>query len=106
MVQRPTKSLGDGAVSCSPEWANSHLSRWLYIAEPQPQSHIWNESSLIHYLQFLAGEIRARRAQLGLTASDRALVLMDQAGAHMSKTVKFFWKKIKTYPEPQNNYSC
>ena len=70
------------------EWANSHLSRWLYVAEPQPQSHIWNESSLIHYLQFLAGEIRDRRSQLGLSAADRALVLMDQAGAHMSRTFK------------------
>ena len=58
------------------------------MAEPQPQSHIWNESSLIHYLQFLGGEIRTRRAQLGLTASDRALVLMDQAGAHMSRPFK------------------
>ncbi len=75
------------------EWANSHLKRWLYVAEPQQQSHIWNESSLIQYLQFLAGEIRTRRAQLGLTASDKALVLMDQAGAHMSRTFKQIQQK-------------
>ena len=31
-------------------------------------------------------EIRARRAELRLSARDRALVMLDQAGAHMSKT--------------------
>eukprot|EP00435_Cladocopium_sp_Y103_P046397 s787_g13.t1 len=47
---------------------------------------MWNEDSFILYLRFLAEEIRSRRAQLGLSAKHRAMVLMDQAGAHMSQT--------------------
>eukprot|EP00438_Fugacium_kawagutii_P006999 Skav233396 [mRNA] locus=scaffold1038:269473:284136:- [translate_table: standard] len=69
-------------------WANDRLSRWLFVADPQPQTHIWSEQSLVHYLEFLGCEVRSRRAALGLTARHRAMVLMDQAGAHMSATFK------------------
>ena len=42
----------------------------------------------MYYLDFLAEEVRSRRRQLGLTARDKALVMMDQAGAHISKTYR------------------
>lgn len=65
---------------------NRKYEKYMFIADPQPTSHIWTESSLILYLDFLAQEIRLRRAQLNLSAEARALVLVDQAGAHMSKS--------------------
>ena len=75
------------------DWANCHLGKFLFIAEPQATSHIWNEVSLVHYLDFLAEEVRCRRAQLNLSWSDRAMVLMDQAMAHMSKAFESLQKK-------------
>lgn len=70
------------------QWANSHLGRWLHVAEPQPQTHIWSETSLAQYLPFLGAEVRSRRAALGLNAQHRAMILLDQAAAHMSATFK------------------
>ena len=63
---------------------NESLSKYLFIENPQTSSHIWNEQSLIWYLAFLAEEVRGRRAMLGLTAADKALIIMDQASAHQS----------------------
>ena len=77
-------------------WANENLGKYLYVAEPQSTSHIWNEVSLMRYLDFLAEEVRCRRAQLNLSWSDKALVLMDQAGAHMSKAFETVQKKWST----------
>jgi hypothetical protein len=50
----------------------------------------------MRYLDFLAEEVRCRRAQLNLSWSDKALVLMDQAGAHMSKAFETVQKKWST----------
>ena len=84
----------EGGISqATRELVNQKYGKFLYVADPQPSSHVWAEATLIHYLDFLGGEIRRRRAQLGLTGSDRALVLMDQAGAHMSKTFSKLQKK-------------
>ena len=88
--------VGRGYVTCrqgsisakTREWANRELSKWLFVAEPQPTSHIWNEENLMPYLQFLAEELRCRRRQLGLSINDRAMIMMDCAGAHVSKTFK------------------
>lgn len=93
--------VGRGYVTCKTgtisqqtrAWANEKLGRWLYVAEPQEGTHIWNEASLIPYLDFLAGEIRKRRAELGLSGKQRALVILDQAGAHMSRTYESLQKK-------------
>ena len=82
-----------GISQATRELVNEKYGKFLFVAEPQPSSHVWSEGTLIHYLDFLAGEIRCRRAQLGLTGADRALVLMDQAGAHMSKTYFKLQKK-------------
>lgn len=75
---------------------NHKYEKHLYIAEPQATSHIWTEESVVHYLDFTAGEIRVRRAQLiKLTAQDRALVIMDQAG-----------DVGKVAPEKENTWVC
>ncbi len=70
------------------EWVGQHLSKWLVLGEELPNTHIWNESTFISYLSFLAVELRYRRKQLGLTAHDKALIICDQAGAHMSRTYR------------------
>ena len=86
-VARGYVTFKEGTISrANLDAMNQELSQQLHIAEPQPNSHIWSEKSLIPYLEFLAQEIRCRRTQLGLTARDRCLVIMDQAAAHMSKT--------------------
>lgn len=66
--------------------ANVELEKYLFIEEPQSKSHVWNEATMIRYLDFLAGELRVRRVQLGLKHCHRALIMCDQAGAHMSTT--------------------
>ncbi|CAK9055230.1 Malate dehydrogenase 2 [Durusdinium trenchii] len=72
---------------------NKELSKYLWIAEPQEKTHIWNQASLVHYLHFLAQEFRQRRRELGVDASARGLVMMDQAGAHMSDAYTQIQKK-------------
>eukprot|EP00435_Cladocopium_sp_Y103_P048767 s531_g14.t1 len=57
----------------------------LELTETDPRTQVKEspdipQVSLVKYLTFLAGEIRVRRTQLGLTARDRALIMMDQAG--------------------------
>ena len=86
-VGRGYVTFRQGGISAATrELVNQKYEKYLYIADPQATSHIWTEESLVHYLDFIASEIRVRRAQLQLTAQDRALVIMDQAGAHMSQT--------------------
>ena len=64
---------------------NQQLDKYLFIEQQQVTSHIWNEATQIKFLDFLAKEVRTRRKMLGLDATARALVLLDQAGAHMSR---------------------
>ena len=86
-VARGYVTFKEGTISrANIDAMNQELSQHLHIAEPQPNSHIWSEKSPIPYLEFLAQEVRCRRTQLGLTARDRCLIIMDQAAAHMSRT--------------------
>ncbi|CAK9018211.1 Malate dehydrogenase 2 [Durusdinium trenchii] len=78
---------------------NKELDKFLFIEQQQVSSHIWNESTQVKFLSFLAQEVRARRKMLGLDASARALVLMDQASAHMSKR----YERIQQQWSKQNN---
>ena len=75
------------------EWAEKNLGQWLVLGPPQLRSHVWNESTYISYLRFLSQEIRARRVALNLDATHRAMIILDQAGAHMSKTFIALQKK-------------
>ena len=72
------------------------LSEWIEVGPRQSRSHIWTSETMCVYLQFLAGEIRHRRRQLGLDHGARALILCDQATQHSSrkfKTIREQWSK-------------
>jgi len=88
-----------GISEANRELLNQSLSKYLYIEDPQEGTHIWNEKSLIRYLSFLAEEVRARRKSLGLTARHRALVMLDQAAAHMSSS----YRRIQAQWSEQHN---
>ena len=66
------------------EW--QELSEWLEVAPPQSRTHIWGGDTMMTYLAFLGGEIRAKRRSLGLTIADRCMVICDCATQHTSKT--------------------
>ena len=51
-------------------------------------SHMWTAETLGAYLEFLSVELRRKRAKHGLTASSRALILMDKAPQHGSLTIE------------------
>ena len=86
-VSRGYLTFREGGISqATRDLVNERYGQFIHVGQPQPSSHVWSESTLIHYLSFLAGEIRVRRQMLQLDASHRCLVMMDQAGAHMSRT--------------------
>lgn len=63
-------------------------------------SHMWTSETLAAYLEFLAIELRIKRAKHNLTASARALVLMDKAPQHGSMT----FEKIRE--QFQRDHNC
>lgn len=66
---------------------NTELRNTLHISTRHSgPSHMWTASTLGDYLEFLAGELRRKRLKHGLTASARALILMDKAPQHASAT--------------------
>ncbi|CAK9001346.1 Malate dehydrogenase 2 [Durusdinium trenchii] len=67
------------------EQLNTNLQKFIFIAPPQEKTHVWSRVTFIKYLTFLAEEFRIRRRMLGLTAKDRGLIMLDQAGAHMGR---------------------
>ena len=75
------------------EWAEKNLGQWLVLGPPQLRSHVWNEATYVSYLRFLSHEVRARRVALNLDGTHRAMIILDQAGAHMSKTFAALQKK-------------
>ena len=64
---------------------NHRLKKHLFIAQAQESSHMWNGGTLVDYLEFLKGEVRAQRKRLNLDGTSRALIIFDRAGAHTSK---------------------
>ena len=62
---------------------NHDLQGVIHIHEHESSSHMWNSTTMLHYLNFLTIEIRARRLALGLSLSDsKALVIADKASVH------------------------
>ena len=72
--------------------SSQELEGWLYIGELTNRSHFWTSQTMLEYLGFLAGELRARRRDLGLSLGDRALVLCDHASQHS-------WAKYRKFKE-------
>ena len=66
------------------ERVNQNLRGVLHVSTQHAaeKTHMWTSRTLPEYLQFLAGEIRAKRQQLGLDATHKCLVLCDAAGVH------------------------
>lgn len=60
------------------------LSDWIHIAPLQCKSHIWTAETFITYLDFLEGEIRAKRRSLELSHDSPCLVICDAATQHSS----------------------
>ncbi|CAK9025539.1 unnamed protein product [Durusdinium trenchii] len=67
----------DGVSEKARHRLNQELEPWLFIAEPQQRSHIWSAESFMHYLDFLAQEVRERRKALHLKHTDAALIICD-----------------------------
>ena len=66
---------------------NEDLRAFLHIStEHVSKSHMWNAATLPLYLEFLGGEVRRRRQELGLSFEHKALVLADKAAVHGSLT--------------------
>ena len=94
----------EGGISQSlRDHVNRKYGQFIHVAPPQASSHVWTEASLVSYLSFLGEELRIRRQMLGLTAHDRALIMMDQAGAHMSRT---YVKLQEKFCEQYNVETC
>ena len=83
---RAYETIVDGALpEVQRNRLNKRLGKHLHIARAQSESHMWNGGTLVDYLEFLKGEVRAQRERLGLDATHRALIIFDRAGAHISK---------------------
>lgn len=103
-MSRAFITFREGGISqATRDLVNSKYGQYIHVGPPQASSHVWSESTLIQYLQFLGEELRVRRKMLNLDASHRALIIMDQAGAHMSKTYVALQKK---WCEQHNVESC
>ena len=62
---------------------NDDLAGVLEIHSQDSKSHMWNSSTMLHFLSFLSTQLRVKRQKLGLTPKDgRALILCDKASQH------------------------
>ncbi|CAK9044101.1 Malate dehydrogenase 2 [Durusdinium trenchii] len=86
-------AMGRGFVTCKSDHmsekdrnqANQELAKWLYIAPLQSKTHIWSSETMLTFLDFMAGELRARRRELNLDISQKAMIVCDMASQHSSK---------------------
>ena len=67
------------------EFAPQELGKWLFVGPRHSKTHIWSAETFCDYLEFLSGELRLRRKQLGLSLADKALIICDSASQHSSK---------------------
>ena len=61
---------------------NKELEGLLTIHIQDSKSHMWNSSTMLHYLQCLTIQLRIKRLKHGLTTSSKALVFCDKAAVH------------------------
>lgn len=79
---------------------NRELQGVLHIHEHESSSHMWTSTKMLHYLNFLTIEIRARRMALGLSVYDsKALVIADKASVHSCDT----FEAVRQQWEAANN---
>ena len=58
------------------------LRGFAVVERAQGPTHMWRGQTMVRYLDFLAEELKVRRAKHGLTLSHRALVICDDASQH------------------------
>lgn len=62
---------------------NQELAGTIHIYSHDSRSHVWNSSTVLHFLSYLSVEIRRKRLKRNLTPADGyALVLCDKATVH------------------------
>ena len=62
---------------------NSELAGLLHIHVQDSKYHMWNSSTMLHFLDFLTVQLRMKRMKENLTPKDgRALILCDKASVH------------------------
>ncbi|CAK9054369.1 Malate dehydrogenase 2 [Durusdinium trenchii] len=71
-----------------PEVKVKELSKYLHIGPLQSRTHIWSSETMLSFLDHMAGELRARRQELNLDLSHRALLICDMASQHSAKKFK------------------
>lgn len=62
----------------------SSTSEVLFIKPHDSKTHMWSSATTLDYLAFLSKQLRARRMDLNLDASARALILCDKAAVHQT----------------------
>ena len=61
---------------------NNELTGLLFIQPQDSKSHMWNASTMLHYLKFLSTQLRLKRMKHNLTTKDRGLIFCDKAAVH------------------------
>ena len=61
------------------------LGKWLFVAPCQQKTHIWSSQTMLTFLDFMAEELRARRRELNLDISHKAMIICDMASQHSAK---------------------
>ena len=62
---------------------NEELKGILEIHSQDSRTHMWNSSTMLHFLEFLSVQLRLKRMKHGLSLKDgKALVLCDKATVH------------------------
>ena len=61
---------------------NKEMSGLLFIQPQDSKTHMWNASTMLHYLKFLSVQLRLKRIKHGLTTKDRGLIFCDKAAVH------------------------
>ena len=75
--------------------AREELEAWLHVGRPKPRSHFWTAAeTMCEFLDFFAGELRARRRALGLKITDRCLLIADSASQHSSNRFAAFKAEV------------
>ena len=61
---------------------NEEMSGLLHIHAQDSKSHMWNSTTMLHFLQWLSVQLRLKRMKHKLSTKDRALVFCDKASVH------------------------
>ena len=79
---------------------NEELKGVLHICTRyEAKTHMWQSSTMGHYLEFLGQELRKRRMLLNLDSRSKALILADKAAVHNCLT----YLKLREQFEKENN---